>query len=508
MREMLEHDGYEVIEACDGAEGLDRLLADRPPIVASDLSMPNLNGIEFVTTVRATDLDWYPYIIVLTGCGEPNVALDAGADDFIAKPISKDDLLPRIRAGERIVSLHEELRRKNGDLKAVNQQLEKLATKDPLTNLLNRREFVRQIETEWRRAQRYDLPLSCLVLDIDYFKRVNDTYGHPAGDAVIRTIGLTLSQRLRETDIVCRFGGEEFCALLTNTPLQQAAEVADDLRAGINELAIPQLPGDARVAVSVGAASRSLETLTSDALLDRADQALLIAKRTGRNRVVRHDELEHSLSLMGENADPDAEKDRTRVDSAALIPYHIVNTLLTALKYRDPSTVSHSQRVARMCRQFGQQLGLPPAERLTLEFAALLHDAGKLATPDELLSKTGKLTEEEFAEVQKHRNVTVDLMSSCFSNPSLVEIVELSDRWYDGSHGKPHGENIPQGARILAIISLYDDMTHGRAWWAQQSTQDALDKIENLTGSQFDPDLTIKFAAMVRTSEEPAEICV
>jgi HD-GYP domain-containing protein (c-di-GMP phosphodiesterase class II) len=258
----------------------------------------------------------------------------------------------------------------------------------------------------------------------------------------------------------------------------------------------------------VGAAARSLETLTSDALLDRADQALLIAKRTGRNRVVRHDEMEHSLSLMCENGDPDAEKDRARVDSAALIPFHIVNTLLTALKYRDPSTVSHSQRVARLCRQFGQQLGLPPAERLTMEFAALLHDAGKLATPDELLTKTGKLTEEEFAEVQKHRQVTVELMSSCFSNPRLVEIVKLSDRWYDGSHGDPRGKKIPQGSRILAIISLFDDMTHGRAWWERQSIQDALDKIENLSGSQLDPELTSKFVAMVRNSEAPAELCV
>ncbi len=501
LKKLLARVGYETLEAADGEEAFQELMEHRPAIVLTDWYMPRVDGVELIRRIRGANLPWYPYILLITASEDQQQGLDSGADDFISKPIRPQQVLPRVRAGQRVVTLQESLREKNLQLNESIDRLAKLAVADSMTGLLNRRAFREAAQREWRRTERYKLPLSCLMLDIDRFKRINDTYGHAAGDTVICRLAETLTQRFRDTDILCRYGGEEFCLLLTNTAIDDAVHMADRLRQLVAEIELPEISPNFSFTVSCGVAARSFNTLSVEALIDHADQALLVAKRTGRNRVVRHEEIEISLSLLGNNASQMPETDSSRTDSAALIPYHIVNTLLTVLHHRDPSTVEHSQRVARLCTRLGHFLELDPAERLTLEIAALLHDVGKLALPDEILNKTGQLTEEEFAIAQRHREVTVDILGSCFSNQRLIDIVRHSGQAYDGSRGEPAGENIPRGSRMLAITSLFDDIRHGRAWWEPHSTNDALNILRQQAGTSLDAYLVSRFADMIESEQ-------
>lgn len=500
LNHLLENAGYECIEASDANEAYRRVLDDRPQIILTDWYMPGMSGLELVERIRATELDWYPYILLVTASEDQQTGLDSGADDFITKPIKAEQVLPRVRAGQRIVSLQESLRKKNLLLNENIDRLAKLAVADPMTGLLNRRAFREAAEREWKRAERYNLPLTCVMIDIDLFKRINDTYGHAAGDLVICRMGELLKQRFRDTDIICRYGGEEFCLLLTNTVIQEGTRIAERLRQIVAAAKLPEIGEDFSFTVSCGLATRSFNTLTVEALIDLADQALLVAKRTGRNRVVGHEEIETSLSLFGAEEVPVNPGDRR--DVGVLIPYQIVNTLLTVLNHRDSATLLHSQRVARLCKSFGHHLALDPAERLTLEIAALLHDIGKLTLPDEILNKSGRLSDEEYAVAQRHRAVSIDLLSSCFSNQKLLDIVRYSGQAYDGTRGEPAGEDIPLGSRILAVTSLYDDVRYGRAWWQPHTAEDALIVLTQMAGKQLDPSLVTSFIEMMRREDE------
>lgn len=502
---LLSRAGYECLEASDGEQGYYRVLEDEPSIVLTDWEMPHLDGVALIERIRATELPWYPYILVVSASDDQAQGLDSGADDFITKPIRPEQVLPRVRAGQRIVTLQDSLRKKNVQLNESIERLAALAVADPMTGLMNRRAFRDAAAREWGRAERYDLPLTCVMIDIDHFKRVNDTFGHATGDAVICRLSDILREQLRDTDIICRYGGEEFCLLLTNTPTEHGTQIAKRLRETVADVEAPEIDDDLNFTVSCGVAARSFNTLSVEALIDHADQALLVAKRTGRDRVVRHDDIELSLSLLSHDVGEAELVENERSESAALIPYHIVNTLLTVLNHRDPSTVLHSQRVARLCTEMGHYLALEPADRLTLEIAALLHDVGKLALPDEILTKTGRLTREEFAISQRHRDVSVDVLDSCFSNRQLIDIVRYSGNAFDGSTGTPAGAEIPLGSRILSIASLYDDVCHGRGWWQEHAPEDALAILAERSATQLDPQLVDSFTAMIR-AEIPSNV--
>lgn len=494
VEKLLSRAGHDVLVAVDGHAGYEQLLRQRPDVVVTDWSMPGMDGIELIRAIRSADLPWYPYIILLTANADQQQGLDSGADDFIVKPIRPESLLPRVRAGGRIVTLQAQLRQKNEALNHANERLAQLVVTDPLTGLLNRRAFLEQLRQEWLRAQRYNTPLSAVVLDIDHFKKVNDTHGHPAGDDVIRAVASSLTRQFRETDLICRYGGEEFCVLLINTTLDLASVVAERLRQDVvDTVSVPGAP-EWTITVSLGVAGRHLTTESPDMLIDQADQALLVAKRTGRNRVVRFDEAQSSSLLTG--SDNHGVHD-ARVDSAALIPFHVVNTLFTALQFRDEETAAHSRRVAELCRSFADFLRLDPEERLTLEIAALMHDVGKLGLPDGLLKKPGPLDRDEQFRADRHHHMAIEILGACFSNQRLLEMIGTADRWFDGSHGEPHGRAIPGGARVLAMINLYDDLMRGHRCLHRHTKEAALAAIEAAAGTQLDPDLVRNFAEML-----------
>lgn len=269
-------------EAENGIEGYKAVLAGAPDLILCDLVMPSVDGFKFLNLVRArADLRDIP-VILLTGRAEVGVkirGLELGASDYVTKPFDPGELLARIKVQLKIKALQDALR-------ASNEQLRELSSVDPLTKLFNRRYFMQALEAEYARSVRYATPLSFLMLDIDHFKRLNDTYGHQAGDEVLRGLADLLRVRVRGSDVAGRYGGEEFCVLLPHTGLQGAAELAERIRAAVEGTPIEARGERLGITVSVGAAAcPGPRVATADDLIRLADEALYEAKAAGRNRV-------------------------------------------------------------------------------------------------------------------------------------------------------------------------------------------------------------------------------
>ncbi|MEW6486863.1 MAG: diguanylate cyclase [Thermodesulfobacteriota bacterium] len=269
-------------EAENGIEGYKEVLAGAPDLILCDLVMPSVDGFKFLNLVRARpDLRDIP-VILLTGRTEVGVkirGLELGASDYVTKPFDPGELLARIKVQLKIKALQDALR-------ASNEQLRELSSVDPLTKLFNRRYFMQALEAEYARSARYGTPLAFLMLDIDHFKRLNDTYGHQAGDEVLRGLADLLRVRVRGTDVAGRYGGEEFCVLLPHTGLPGAAELAERIRAAVEGTPIEARGERLGITVSVGAAAcPGPRVATADDLIRLADEALYEAKAAGRNRV-------------------------------------------------------------------------------------------------------------------------------------------------------------------------------------------------------------------------------
>jgi diguanylate cyclase (GGDEF)-like protein len=276
----LEKAGFPVRTAKDGYQALAAIEAQCPDFLVTDWEMPRMNGLELCRRLREMQLPHYVYALFATVKSSPHeiiAGLESGADDFLTKPVDQGQMLARLRAGSRIIDLE--------------HRLNLMARTDSLTGLMTQRSFYEVLAKEWARAARLHLPLSCVMLDLDYFKRVNDVHGHPAGDAVLKAVGELLARNCRSSDSVARYGGEEFCVLLPETNEANAALWAERVRVQLAALEIPCGDKVLRVTGSFGTAQRHDDTTTAEQLVDLADQALLCAKQSGRDRVVRYESL-------------------------------------------------------------------------------------------------------------------------------------------------------------------------------------------------------------------------
>ena len=288
----LESGSYQVRTAGDGVEALNAIAAECPDILITDWEMPRMDGLELCRKVRQLELPHYVYIVFLTvrsTSAEMIEALEIGADDYLCKPVYQGELLARLRAGSRVIELE--------------RRLGLMARTDPLTGLLTRRTFFEALERERQRAERYHLPLSCVMVDLDYFKRVNDSHGHAAGDLILASVAESLKECCRGSDLVCRYGGEEFCVMLPETTEQDAVVWAERARERLASLRFPIEDKEIRIFGSFGVGQRQEDNLTAEELVDQADQALLCAKQSGRDRVVRYQALSdiNDLDLQESN---------------------------------------------------------------------------------------------------------------------------------------------------------------------------------------------------------------
>lgn len=283
LRKSLVKWGYEVVMAEDGAEALEILeRQDAPPMAILDWVMPHLTGPEVCKKVRETRREPYTYILLLTSKNskdETVEGLEAGADDYIVKPFDQQELSVRLRAGKRIIDLQL-------SLMEAREELREKANKDLLTKLHNRAAIMATLHTEIARSHRDQRSVGLALLDIDHFKKVNDTYGHFAGDAVLRETAARLKSSMRAYDQVGRYGGEEFLVVLPNCDMEQAVQQADRMRLKLQESKILADAGvEIPVTASFGVTITDLSDRDPDVFIRVADEALYKAKANGRNRV-------------------------------------------------------------------------------------------------------------------------------------------------------------------------------------------------------------------------------
>ena len=281
----IKHAGHEAVVAASGEEALQLVETFLVDLVFMDVEMPGLNGFETTKLMRESfGKHWVP-IVFVTGMGDAasfEEGIEAGGDDYLIKPINPVVIKAKIRALERISSMRDELNRLNNELEALSRQ-------DGLTQLCNRRYFEEQIEKQWQILKRSQESVAVLMMDVDYFKKYNDHYGHIAGDHCLQAVAGALKQSLRRpADIIARYGGEEFVALLPQTDLAGANTVAETLRQAVINLNLPHQASDVAdmVTLSIGCATtNNVKGVTVAELIKQADRALYQAKSNGRNRV-------------------------------------------------------------------------------------------------------------------------------------------------------------------------------------------------------------------------------
>src|SRR6478609_396402 len=282
LRSALTRWGYDVVMAENGKEALDILATeDPPPMAVLDWVMPELTGPEVCRRVRETLREPYTYILLLTSKntkGETVEGLEAGADDYIVKPFDQHELQVRLRAGQRIIDLQL-------NLMQAREELRERASKDLLTMLPNRSAIAHTLENEIARCHRDHRTVGIILLDLDHFKRVNDTLGHFAGDAVLRETAARLRSNMRPYDQVGRYGGEEFLVVLPNCDLEQAHQQAERMRIKLQETPMTVDGAEVTVSASFGVTVSDGSERHSDLFVRVADEALYKSKAHGRNCV-------------------------------------------------------------------------------------------------------------------------------------------------------------------------------------------------------------------------------
>jgi diguanylate cyclase (GGDEF)-like protein len=348
------------------------------------------------------------------------------------------------------------------------------ARSDPLTGLLNRRGFEETFEVELERARRTDGSLSVIVGDLDRFARVNAQLGRGGGDETLRRVGETIVASKRSWDSGARVGGEEFALLAPETDEHGAYVLAERLRIEIERVLDPGVAGE--LTASFGIASFPVHGQTAAALLKAADQALAAAKRLGRNRAVIS-----SAEVPGILARAVRGHEDGRVELAALL------NLAEALDLRDSGSASHSQRVGRYAELVARELGLAPEAIERLRIAGILHDIGRVGTPDDVLLKPGPLTAEDWDWVHAQPRIGARMLETT----SFGEIGE----WILAHHERPDGQGYPDGragddvpleASILAVADAYEAMTAQRPYRDPLDPATASQQLRQGAGRQFD----------------------
>ena len=278
----LENRGYTVATASSAEQAREELAQRMPDIILLDVFMPKVSGFDLLRELRDDPRTAKIPVILISALSDTKhivEGLELGANDYVTKPIVMPILTARMEA---LLRSSELVRR----LEVQTELLAKLAAFDDLTGAYNRRSMFHHLEAEIGRSRRYERSLSVLMVDVDHFKRVNDEFGHAAGDKALTWVSQTLSSQLRSMDFLCRYGGEEFCVILPETSSTGAVRAGERLRVAVERETFVDQPLKVSITVSVGAATWNVsESRDVPDLLAQADYALLAAKRAGRNRV-------------------------------------------------------------------------------------------------------------------------------------------------------------------------------------------------------------------------------
>jgi diguanylate cyclase (GGDEF)-like protein/putative nucleotidyltransferase with HDIG domain len=398
----------------------------------------------------------------------------------------------------------------------VFQKAKEQAITDGLTGVKTHRFFMEALNAEWRRATRVGRHFSLALLDLDKFKLVNDYYGHLEGDTVLQRTGRILEQNVRRSDVVARYGGDEFVVLMPETNAEQAYTIVEKLRVW---LANDPLLRERKLTASLGLAAFPSHASTPQELIQIADASMYLAKHQGGNAVVsadqyrlgeqkewqRHvleaylgvtikrlfstgpeafEEFYHRLEHVTESLGVDG----TQTGEVPAPVLETVTSLAFAIDAKDHYTQGHSQNVARYSVALGRHLGLPEKEVEELRLAAILHDVGKIGIPESILHKPAPLEPEEFEVMKEHAVLGARILEPLRTLPAIQAIVRHHHEWVDGK-GYPEGlkgEEIPLASRIIAIADAFDTMVTERTYKRSRTRVDALEELQRCASTQFD----------------------
>ncbi len=289
LRHILRSAGYTSVASTGNPfEVCDLHRANQYDLILLDLQMPGMNGFQVIESLKEIESEGYLPVLVITGRQELKLrALQSGAKDVISKPFEKFEILARIYNMLETRFLNREAANQSKILERLVQDLQKQIITDPLTNLFNRRFLQEHLPREVAKARRSASSLAVLMIDLDFFKRINDVFGHEAGDVVLRNVAILLKNGIRESDVACRYGGEEFVLVLSEASLDGARKKAESIRTAVMGLALTiRQRSMGRVSTSIGVAVYPDHGVDMDSLLRAADEALYEAKEDGRNCVV------------------------------------------------------------------------------------------------------------------------------------------------------------------------------------------------------------------------------
>jgi len=347
-----------------------------------------------------------------------------------------------------------------------------------------------------------------VVIDLDKFKEVNDTMGHLEGDLVLARIGRILDQKVRQSNVVARYGGDEFVILMPETGVEQANILSERLRLWI---ATDPFLNERHVTGSFGVATFPLHGATVEDIFRIADEGMYQSKRAGGNKVSTLDLSAESASqgelvqIIAGQLDAVLRRDHTPsaeeiLDGMKLIAASVpeaerqealmesLKSVTRAVEMRELHATGHGEAVSSYTLAIANEMGLPPDESAELAFAAYVHDVGKIVVPEPVLNKAGALTFDEYQAVKSHAPVGAQLVSILQDSSRIKKYVLHHQERYDGG-GYPdglRGEEIPLGARIIAVAEAYVNMTNDRPYASMMKTGDAMMELERMSGTQFD----------------------
>ncbi len=370
------------------------------------------------------------------------------------------------------------------------RRLRGLSESDSLTGLANHRKLHEVLAHEQARAERYGSHFSLVMLDIDEFKLLNDTHGHPAGDAVLRQVGTLLSEQTRAADVVGRYGGDEFLLVLPETTADEAGLLAEKLRAALREAPYVTAAGEQiPIRASFGIAAYPEDVPDANGLVVLADANLYASKRRGGDAVTGSEEERALRDVEGGT-------------------FGLFESLVTAVDNKDRYTRRHSEEVTEYALAISRELGLSDESQRVLRVAALLHDVGKIGVPDRILRKPGRLTAAEYEVVKGHSLLGETIIASIPDVEEIRAAVASHHERYDGN-GYPHGlarEAIPLLGRIMAVADTYSAMTTDRPYRKALTREEAISELRTCSGTQFDPQIAETFIACMERGAESVAV--
>jgi len=391
----------------------------------------------------------------------------------------------------------------------VFQKLQQQSITDGLTGIKTRRFFWEALSSEWKRASRSGRPFSVVLIDLDKFKQVNDNMGHFEGDLVLARVGRLLEQKSRQSNVVARYGGDEFIILMPETGPEQAQVLAERLRQWI--VTDPML-SEHHITGSFGVASFPTHGFSIEDIIRVADAGMYVSKRAGGNLVSAAEEFvageefatqRQQISsyiegfLQREHNGPEHLEELASMlvkfcggDEDCNVPLlkESIEVLSRAAESRELRTSGHGDLVARYTEILGRALRLPPEETADLVYAARIHDVGKIFVPERILNKPGPLTDDEFFLVKMHARVGAEIVAIVPHSALMRQAIEHHHQRFDGT-GYPDGakgEQIPLWARIIALADAYANMLTEQSIAAARTPEQALDELSKMSGTGFD----------------------